>query len=197
MEKIFWFHKTAEIEKGTKIGKGSKIWHNSQILKGAQIGENCTIGHNCFIGSKAKIGKGVKLESNIDVWDYITLEDYVFVGPSAVFINDLNPRAKYPKSKFPKYGKWLPTLIKEGATIGANATIICGKPQRIIGKGVMVGGGAVVTKDIPDYAVVAGLPAKIIGWVCECGRKLKFKRNKAICACGLKYTKKKNIVRQS
>jgi UDP-2-acetamido-3-amino-2,3-dideoxy-glucuronate N-acetyltransferase len=190
----FWAHKTAEIEKGAKIGKGTKIYHHCQILKGAQIGENCVIGHNCFISSKAKIGNGVKLESNIDVWDLITLEDYVFVGPSAVFTNDLTPRAKYPKKKFPKYGKWLPTLVKEGATIGANATILCGIK---IGKWAMIGAGAVVTKDVPDYAIVVGNPAKIIGWACECGNKLEFKKGRAVCKiCKRKYKKKGNKVWQ-
>ena len=183
-----WIHKTAEIQKGVKIGQGTKIWQNCQILKGAKIGKNCIIGHNCFVGSRAKIGNGVKLESNIDIWDLVTLEDYVFVGPSAVFTNDINPRAKYPKSKFPKYGKWLPTLAKKGATIGANATILCGNT---IGKWAMIGAGAVVTENVPDYAIVAGVPAKIIGWICECGNKLDFKNNKATCKiCKRRYEKK-------
>ena len=190
----YFKHKTAEIQKGAKIGKGTKIWQNTQILKGAEIGENCVIGHNCFINSKAKLGNGVKLESNIDVWDLVTLEDYVFVGPSAVFTNDANPRAKYPKKKYPKYGKWLPTLVKEGATIGANATIICGNT---IGKFAFVGAGAVVTKDVPDYAIVVGIPAKIIGWICECGNKLVFKKNKAICKiCKRKFSKNCQIVKE-
>lgn len=190
----FLVHKTAEIEKGAKIGKGTKIYQNCQILKGAQIGKNCVIGHNCFVSGKAKIGNGVKLESNIDVWDLVTLKDYVFVGPSAVFTNDLNPRAKYPKKKFPQYGKWLPTLVREGATIGANATILCGI---VIGKWAMVGAGAVVTKDIPDYAIVVGNPAKIIGWACKCGNKLEFKKGKTTCkVCKRKYQKKKNKVWQ-
>lgn len=194
MEKSYWVHKTTEIQKGAKIGKGTKIWQNCQILKGAQIGKNCIIGHNCSIYSKAKIGNGAKLESNIDVWDLITLEDYVFVGPSAVFTNDINPRAKYPKSKYPQYGKWLPTLVKTGATIGANATIICGNT---IGKWAMVGAGAVVTKDVLDYAVAVGVPAKIIGWICECGNRLEFKRDKAICeVCKRKYQKKNKMVSQ-
>ena len=192
MKNNFWSHKTAEIQKGAKIGKGTKIWQNCQILKGAQIGENCKIGHNCFVGSRAKLGNGVKLESNIDVWDLITLEDYVFVGPSAVFTNDLTPRAKYPKKEYPQYGKWLPTLVKTGATIGANATIVC---ENTIGKWAMVGAGAVVTNDVPDYAIVIGVPAKIIGWVCECGNKLEFKQNKTTCKiCKRKYQKKGNKV---
>ncbi len=199
--KKFWSHKTAEVQKGTKIGQGTKIWQNCQILKGAQIGQNCKIGHNCFVGSEVKLGNGVKLESNIDVWDLVTLEDYVFVGPSAVFTNDRNPRAKYPKKKFPQYGKWLPTLVKEGATIGANATLVCGEPRRIIGKWAMIGAGAVVIQNIPDYAIAVGNPAKIIGWACECGNKLEFsrlagsrpavKKGKAVCKiCKRKYSKK-------
>jgi UDP-2-acetamido-3-amino-2,3-dideoxy-glucuronate N-acetyltransferase len=185
---------TAKIEKGAKIGEGTKIYQCSQIKKGAQVGKNCVIGHNCFISSKAKIGKGVKLESNIDVWDLVILEDYVFVGPSVVFTNDKNPRAKYPKLKFPQYGKWLPTLVKEGATIGANATILCGI---VIGKWAMIGAGSVITNNVPDYAIVAGNPAKIMGWVCECGNKIKFKREKAICqVCKRNYQNKRNRVWQ-
>jgi UDP-2-acetamido-3-amino-2,3-dideoxy-glucuronate N-acetyltransferase len=188
----FWQHKTTEVQRGAKIGKGTKIWQNSQILKGAKIGENCVIGHNCFIASKAKIGNGVKLESNIDIWDLVNLEDYVFVGPSVVFTNDKNPRAKYQKSKYPKYGKWLPTLIRRGATLGANATIICGT---VIGKWAMVGAGAVVNKDVPDYTIVVGIPAKFIGFVCKCGNKIGFKNGKAICKiCKRKYIKENQKV---
>lgn len=192
--KKYLVHKTAEIQKGAQIGKGTKIWHNCQILKGAQVGENCTIGHNCFIGSKAKLGNGVKLESNIDVWDLVTIEDYVFIGPSAVFTNDKNPRAKYPKKDFPQYGKWLTILIKEGATVGANTTILSGL---IIGKWAMIGAGAVVTKDVPDYAIVVGNPARFVGWICECGNKIKFEDDMAICQiCQRKYKKEKNKVWQ-
>jgi UDP-2-acetamido-3-amino-2,3-dideoxy-glucuronate N-acetyltransferase len=187
MKNNFWNHKTSEIQDGARIGKGTKIWHNCQILKGAQIGKDCTIGHNCLIGSRAKIGNGVKIESNTDVWDYVVLKDYVFVGPSAVFTNDKNPRAKYPKSRYPKYGKWLSTLVEEGATIGANATIVCGKT---IGKWAMIGAGAVVGSNIPDYAVAIGVPARAIGWVCECGNKIEFKDERAVCKiCKRKYKK--------
>ena len=188
MKKIFWAHKTAEIQKGSKIGKGTKIWHNTQVLKGAEIGENCTIGRNSFIDSRAKIGKGVKVGSNVDVFDLVSLEDYVFVGAGVIFINDLNPRAKYPKEKYPEHGKWLPTLVKEGATIGSNATILCGNT---IGKWAMIGAGAVVTKDVPDYAIVVGVPARPFGWICECGNKIEFKNNSAVCKiCKRKYQKK-------
>jgi UDP-2-acetamido-3-amino-2,3-dideoxy-glucuronate N-acetyltransferase len=117
------------------------------------------------------------LQANTDVWVGVVLEDFVFVGPSAVFTNDPNPRAKYPKKDFPQYGKWLPTRVLEGASIGANATIICGS---VIGKWAFIGAGAVVKGFVADYAVVAGVPAKQIGWMCECGSKLAFKPAKAV-----------------
>jgi UDP-2-acetamido-3-amino-2,3-dideoxy-glucuronate N-acetyltransferase len=183
-EDVF-IHPTAVVEDGCEIGQGTKIWHNSQIQSGAHVGKNCTIGHNCFIGGRANLGNGVKLESNIDVWDLVTLEDYVFVGPSAVFTNDNNPRAKYPKKEYPEYGKWIPTIVREGASIGANATIVCGVT---IGKNAFVGAGALVNEDVPDYAVVVGVPSRVIGWMCECGNKLVFKDNKAPCTkCSCKY----------
>jgi UDP-2-acetamido-3-amino-2,3-dideoxy-glucuronate N-acetyltransferase len=172
-------HPTSSVSSDCRIGEGTKIWNNSQIQSGAQIGQGCTIGHNCFIGSEVKMGNGVKLESNIDVWDLVTLEDNVFVGPSAVFTNDINPRAKYAKKKFPQYGKWVPTRVKEGASIGANATIVCGIT---IGRWAFVGAGAVVNKDVPDHAVVAGVPAKIIGYMCECGNKLIFENTVTHCS---------------
>ena len=168
-----------------KIGKGTKIWHNSQIQSGANIGDNCVIGHNCFVASRAILGNGVKLECNIDVWDLVTLEDYVFVGPSAVFTNDINPRSRYPKKKYPTYGTWIPTLVKEGASIGANATIVCGIT---IGKHAFIGAGAVVTKDVPDYALFIGTPARFAGWMCECGNKLAFENNESKCnTCEREY----------
>ena len=181
----YFFHESATVDEGVNIGKGTKIWHNSQIQKGAQIGEYCVIGHNCFVASRAKLGKGVKLESNVDVWDLVTLEDYVFAGPSVVFTNDVNPRSKYPKSKYPQYGQWIPTLIKEGASIGANATIVCGIT---IGKHAFIGAGAVVTKDVPDYALVYGNPARLGGWVCECGNKITLDNDKVTCKiCNRQY----------
>jgi len=184
----FWAHKTAEIKKGATIGQETKIWHNCQVLNGAEIGKNCTIGHNCLIGENVKIGNNVKIQSNTDIWSLVTLEDYVFVGPSAVFTNDKNPRSKYPKPK----DKWLPTLVKEGATLGANSTIICGNT---IGKWAMIGAGAVVANDVPDYAISVGVPAKIVGWACECGNKIVFKNGKAICKiCKRKYKKSGNKV---
>lgn len=184
MKNNYWHHKTVEIDKGAEIGEGTKIWQNCQIKKGAKIGKNCVIGHNCFIGENVVIGNGVKIQSNVDVWEKVTLEDYVFIGPSVVFTNDLTPRAKYPKSK----NEWLPTLVKEGASVGANATIVCGVE---IGKWVFIGAGAVVKENIPDYGLVVGNPGKLIGFICECGAKLNFLRGKTKCnVCKKKYQKK-------
>jgi len=193
--KKLWHHQTAEVSPQAKIGQGTKIWQNSQILGKAQIGKNCVIGHNCLVGSQSKLGNNVKLESNIDVWDLVTLKDYVFVGPSVVFTNDPNPRAKYPKKQYPQYGQWQPTLVRQGASLGANATIICG---HTIGQWAFIGAGSVITKDIPDYALMVGVPARQIGWVCECGNKLEFKKNKAACPkCHRKYQKKNKIVKET
>jgi UDP-2-acetamido-3-amino-2,3-dideoxy-glucuronate N-acetyltransferase len=186
-------HKTADVAPEAKIGAGTRVWHNAQISAQSVIGKDCSIGHNCAVFG-AKIGNGVKVQSNTDVWEGVILEDYVFVGPSAVFTNDPNPRAKYPKKDFPQYGKWRPTLVKEGATIGANATVVCGAT---IGKWAFAGAGAVITGDVPDYALVVGVPAKQIGWVCECGNQMVFDGQKTICKiCARSYSKKDNFVTQ-
>lgn len=155
-----------EGEEQPEIGEGTKIWHFTHIRSGAKIGKNCVIGQGCYIGEKAVIGDGCKIQNNVSIYSEVTLEDNVFVGPSVVFTNDKNPRAEYPK-----HGKWLSTLIKKGVTIGANATLL----PVIIGRYAMIGAGALVTKDVPDNAVVVGNPAKITSWICECGRPLIFK----------------------
>lgn len=186
-------HSTAHVGNAT-IGEGTKVWQYAQVLDGAVIGKHCTVGHNCLVAGKARLGNGVKLESNIDVWDLVTLEDYVFVGPSAVFTNDPTPRAKYPKREYPQHGAWLPTVVREGASIGANATIVCGVT---IGKWAMVGAGAVVTKDVPDYGLVVGVPSRQIGWVCECGNTLAFESSRAACAaCQRTYQEQGNSIHE-
>ncbi len=191
--KKYFVHESCTVDHDVQIGEGTKVWHNSQIMSGAQIGKNCVIGHNCFVGPEAKLGNGVKLESNVDVWDLVTLEDYVFVGPSAVFTNDLNPRSKYPKKKYPEYGQWVPTLVKEGASIGANVTVVCGNT---IGRHALIGAGAVVTKDVPDYALIVGNPGIQVGWICECGTRIHFKDgDETTCqTCGRQYIKEENRV---
>jgi UDP-2-acetamido-3-amino-2,3-dideoxy-glucuronate N-acetyltransferase len=180
----YFIHPTSVVDNGAIIGKGTKIWHFSHISKGARIGKNCVIGQNCFVGDKAVLGNGVKLQNNVSVYTFVTLEDGVFAGPSAVFTNDMNPRAPYPKG-----GKWIPTLVKKGASIGANATIICGIT---IGRWAFIGAGAVVTRDVPDYAVVKGVPARICGWMCECGEKLRFDNNEAVCLKCKRHYKKED-----
>lgn len=177
--KDYFAHESAWVDEGAEIGAGTKIWHFSHVMKGAKIGKNCVIGQNCFVGSRAVIGDGCKLQNNVSVYDLVVLEEYVFCGPSCVFTNDLTPRARYPKG-----GKWLPTRVREGATIGANATIICGVE---IGRHAFVGAGAVVNRDVPDYGLVAGMPARLVGWVCECGERLNFREMGAQCPCGRSY----------
>lgn len=188
----YWKHPSAEVAINATVGAKTKIWHHAQVLPDATIGDNCTIGHNCVVAGSAHLGNGVKLESNIDVWDLVTLEDHVFVGPSAVFTNDPTPRAQYPKKQFPKLGSWKKILVREGATIGANATIL---PGITIGKYALIGAGTVVTKNVPDYALVVGTPAKQIGWVCECGNTLEFKKTRATCKyCARCFVTKKGLL---
>lgn len=171
-------HESSYIDENVEIGEGTKIWHFCHVQKGALIGEKCSLGQNVNVSNNVKIGNGVKIQNNVSVYEGVELEDHVFCGPSMVFTNDLTPRSKYPKGA-EGYKK---TLVKYGATIGANATVVCGNT---IGKWAMIASGAVVTKDIPDYALMAGVPAKQIGWVCECGEVLK---EGLLCeSCGRKY----------
>lgn len=158
----YFVHESSYVDDDVKIGTNTKIWHFCHIQKGAQIGENCVLGQNVNISSNSKVGNNCKIQNNVSIYEGVELEDYVFCGPSCVFTNDLTPRAKYPKGS-DKYKK---THVCTGATIGANATIVCGL---VIGKCAMVGAGAVVTKDVSDFALVVGSPARQIGWVDEKG----------------------------
>jgi len=156
----------SHIMPGFEIGEGTKIWHFSHIMPGVTIGENCVIGQNVFIGKGVSIGNNVKLENNVSVFEGVILEDDVFCGPSCVFTNVINPRSHVSRKH-----EFKPTLVKQGASIGASATIVCGNT---IGRYALIGAGAVVTKIVPDYALVYGNPARIKGWVCECGVRLEF-----------------------
>lgn len=177
--RTYFVHESSYIDDDVTIGEGTKIWHFCHIQKGAEIGERCSLGQNVNISNNVKIGNGVKIQNNVSVYEGVELEDDVFCGPSMVFTNDLTPRAKYPKGA----ANYKKTLIKRGATIGANATIVCG---HTLGEWCTVAAGAVVTKNVPAHALVAGVPAKQIGWVCECGQVLD---DSLICPdCERKYT---------
>lgn len=184
----YFVHESSYVDEDCTIGRETKIWHFSHIQSGAKIGWRCTIGQNVNISGKAVIGNDVKIQNNISVYDGVTLEDGVFCGPSMVFTNDLNPRARYPKN-----GKFVTTYVKEGASIGANATIVCGIT---IGKNALIGSGSVVTKDIPDYAIAYGVPAKVHGWICECGEQLDFSQSDeyACATCQRVYKKNGQVV---
>jgi UDP-2-acetamido-3-amino-2,3-dideoxy-glucuronate N-acetyltransferase len=166
--KKFFVHPLAAVDDGVEIGEGTKIWHFSHVQSGAKIGRGCVLGQNVNVGNNVVIGDFVKIQNNVSVYEGVTLEDYVFCGPSMVFTNVSDPRSKYPQvgSQFYK-----PTLVGEGASLGANCTIICG---HTIGRFAFVGAGAVVTKDVPDFALVVGNPARIVGWMSEAGKKLDF-----------------------
>jgi len=175
-------HATAVIDEGCEIGGDTKIWHFSHVLKGSRIGEQCNIGQNVVIGPDVSIGKRCKIQNNISVYTGVTLEDGVFCGPSMVFTNVYNPRAEIRKMD-----QLRPTLIRRGATIGANATIVCG---HTIGEYAFVGAGAVVTKDVTSHSLVIGNPARHAGWVCRCGERLE--ANLQCAACGTRYKKTKS-----
>jgi UDP-2-acetamido-3-amino-2,3-dideoxy-glucuronate N-acetyltransferase len=180
MSERYFVHESSYIDENVQIGEGTKIWHFCHIMSGARIGKNCTIGQNVFIGRDVTVGDGCKIQNNVSVYEGVTLEENVFCGPSMVFTNDLNPRAAFPKGR----ERFVKTLVRRGCTIGANATIVCGVT---LGEHSFVGAGAVVTKDVPAYAIVYGVPAKIHGWICECGEKLHFKAQFAQCSCGRRY----------
>lgn len=187
----YFAHESACIDDGAKIGEGTSIWHFSHIMKGARIGKNCRIGQNVVISGTAVLGNNVKVQNNVSVYDGVILEDYVFCGPSMVFTNIVNPRSAYPRNTAADYIK---TLVKKGASMGANSTIVCGNT---IGRQAFIGAGSVVTRDVPCYALVYGNPARVRGWMCACGVKMKFIKGKAVCGeCGKKYEKKGNSVKE-
>ena len=178
-----FIHPSSIVDDNVEIGKGTKIWFFCHIQKGARIGENCSFGQNVNISNNVVIGDGCKVQNNVSIYEGVVLEDYVFCGPSCVFTNDLTPRAKYPKGS----AGYKKTLLREGCSIGANATIVCGNT---IGRWALIGSGAVVTKDVPDHALMLGIPAKRKGWVCECGEVLD---SDLMChSCGRKYKEAQN-----
>lgn len=179
-DRPYFAHESAFVDEGVDIGEGTSIWHTSHILKGSRIGKNCKIGQNVVVGPYVTVGHGVKIQNNVSVYEGVTLEDHVFCGPSMVFTNVFNPR-----SEIPRMNEVRQTLVKRGATLGANSTILCGIT---IGRYAFIGAGTVVTKDVPDHALVVGNPGRITGWMCLCGVKLRVEGEKAACpACGRQY----------
>jgi UDP-2-acetamido-3-amino-2,3-dideoxy-glucuronate N-acetyltransferase len=177
----YWAHRTAIIDRPAVIGAGTKIWHFSHVMPHAQIGARCSLGHNVFVGSRAVVGDGCRIQNNVSVYEGVVLGDEVFVGPSAVFTNVVNPRAFIARKS-----QLRATLIGRGATIGANATIVCGSA---VGEFAFVAAGAVVTGDVPPFALVGGVPARRLGWICRCGVTLPKTRATTIqcLACDERY----------
>jgi UDP-2-acetamido-3-amino-2,3-dideoxy-glucuronate N-acetyltransferase len=167
----YFKHESAYVDDNCLVGEGTKIWHFSHIQSGTKIGKKCVFGQNVNVGNNVSIGDFCKVQNNVSIYEGVTLEDYVFCGPSMVFTNILDPKCKYPQVGAQYY---LKTLVKEGASIGANATIVCGIT---LGKHCLIGAGSVVTKDVPDYALVVGVPGKVIGWVSEAGKRLNFNKD--------------------
>jgi UDP-2-acetamido-3-amino-2,3-dideoxy-glucuronate N-acetyltransferase len=164
-----WFaHETAVVDEGAEIGAGTKVWHFSHVSAGARIGARCSLGQNVFVAPRVTVGDGCKIQNNVSLYEGVVLEDYVFCGPSMVFTNVRTPRSAFPRNTSADYAT---TRVRYGASIGANATIVCGAT---VGEWAFVAAGAVVTKDVPDYALMGGVPARRIGWACRCGATLRF-----------------------
>lgn len=182
----YFVHESAYVDVGAEVGAGTKIWHFTHVMGGARIGRGCTLGQNVFVAKGARIGDFVKIQNNVSVYEGVILEDHVFCGPSCVFTNVRIPRAAFPRNTPEDYVR---TVVKEGASIGANATVVCGVT---IGEWAFVAAGAVVTRDVPAYALVAGVPARIRGWRCRCGMGLVRRAWAAHCPeCGRRYRRGK------
>ena len=173
----YFVHESSYVDADVQIGAGTKIWHFCHIQKGAVIGADCSLGQNVNVGAGVKIGRGVRIQNNVSIYEGVELEDNVFCGPSCVFTN-----VNIPRAHFPVHGVYARTRVREGASLGANCTIVCG---HTIGRCAMIGAGSVVTKDVKDYALMAGVPARQIGWVCECGKRLR--GFDLTCSCGRSY----------
>lgn len=186
-EKEYFVHESSYIDQPCEIGKETKVWHFSHIMRDCKIGERCNIGQNVVISPGCRVGNNVKIQNNVSVYTGVVLEDDVFCGPSMVFTNVINPRSHVSRKD-----EYKTTLVKTGASIGTNATVVCGV---VLGRYCFIGAGSVVTRDVPDYAMIYGNPARLRGWVCNCGAKLDFvvssdERQQAQCiACGLRYSR--------
>ena len=186
-EQNFYTHPTSVIDSGAVVGKGTKIWHFSHVMSGAQIGERCSLGQNVFVANNVTIGNNVKIQNNVSIYEGVILEDDCFCGPSMVFTNVKNPRSAIPRNSSNDY---LKTHVRKGASLGANCTIVCGVT---IGENAFVAAGAVVTRDVKPQALVAGVPAKQIGWMCACGYKLREMSGQLKCSeCSKQYNLKES-----
>jgi UDP-2-acetamido-3-amino-2,3-dideoxy-glucuronate N-acetyltransferase len=190
-EKPYFVHESSYIDDGCVIGKGTKIWHFCHIMRESVVGENCNVGQNVLISPGCIIGNNVKIQNNVSVYTGVILEDDVFCGPSGVFTNVINPRSHVPRKD-----EYKRTVVMQGASIGANATIVCGVT---LGRYCFVGAGAVVTRDVPNYSIAFGNPARVRGWVCSCGMKLNLTSNDNIASakchtCGRQYRKEGLLV---
>lgn len=181
-------HPLAIVDEGARIGAGTRVWAGAHIMPGARVGRDCNVGENCFIEGGVTVGDGVTVKNNVALYSGAEIEDGVFLGPSCVFTNVVNPRAFVSrKSEFKK------TAVRQGASIGANATLVCGVT---VGRFALIGAGAVVSKDVPAYALAYGCPARVWGWVCRCGAKLNFQDGRAVCPeCGETYLLEDRAVR--
>jgi len=182
-EKAF-IHPTAVVDPGAVLGAGAKVWHFCHVMEGAQVGEGCSLGQNVFVARGVVLGRNCKVQNNVSLYEGVTLEDDVFCGPSMVFTNVVNPRSHVVRKS-----EYRPTLVKKGATLGANATILCG---HTVGRYAFVGAGAVVTKDVPDHALVVGVPGRRTGWMCACGVRLPSSGPLVCPACGARYVEAKS-----
>lgn len=191
MEATSFVHESSYVDQPCSIGPGTKIWHFSHVMQNCKIGARCNIGQNVVISPDVVIGDNVKIQNNVSVYTGVILEDDVFCGPSMVFTNVINPRSHVTRKN-----EYQRTLVKKGASIGANSTVVCGVT---IGRYAFIGAGSVVTRDVPDYALVYGNPARVRGWMCACGVGLEFAKNAggeaALCsACGARYSKNANEI---
>lgn len=185
----YFAHESSYIDDGAVIGAGTKIWHFCHILPGAVIGEHCNLGQNVVVMGGTRLGNNVKVQNNVSIYEGVTLEDDVFCGPSCVFTNVVNPRSHVSRKS-----EYQPTLVRRGATIGANATVICGAT---LGEYSFIGAGAVVRGEIPAYALMVGVPARRVGWMCQCGVRLDLRGSEAACAaCGARYREEGGVLRQ-
>lgn len=183
----YFVHESSYVDDGAVIGASTKIWHFSHVMAGAVIGERCNLGQNVVVMPRTRLGNDVKVQNNVSIYEGVTLEDGVFCGPSCVFTNVINPRSHVSRK-----AEYKPTLVRRGATIGANATVVCGVT---LGEYAFIGAGAVITADVPAYGLMVGIPARRIGWMCQCGVRLKVEEGRAVCAaCGSTYAETSGIL---